>query len=293
MLRGRNHHMDWRFSTFILFLLAMLIGIPWATSETGICSSKFVLDVLKQETKDGALNCFEFWFNRYQTLLGAAVALGAAWYAGRWVKRQIEKTDQAMALTRSQIAASILPDLEKKARGIDSILAMLESMEEHASSISRKIDSVLRANPFNNFDHPGEQRGEPYYKNCIIDINRANKLNSSMLLILEKAKNTVNDTAVIIDLSRNVAIDAQQRVSSFEGYIRMQGRLIELLYDYFEQKDLARIQRGLQTISNSGMYQMVSRRENDLYRSEVRAALIQATKNIDRARARVVADAID
>jgi len=34
------------------------------------------------------LGCVEFWFNRYQTLLAALIALFAAWVAVRQVRKQ-------------------------------------------------------------------------------------------------------------------------------------------------------------------------------------------------------------
>ena len=54
----------------------------------------------------------EFWLNRYQTLIGGGAALYAAWYAGRWVRRQIQHAREVEAdrLARESYAArAVLP----------------------------------------------------------------------------------------------------------------------------------------------------------------------------------------
>jgi len=54
----------------------------------------------------------EFWLSRYQTLIGAGAALYAAWYAGRWVQRQIHDARRAEIdrLARESYAArAVLP----------------------------------------------------------------------------------------------------------------------------------------------------------------------------------------
>ncbi|MCJ2115943.1 hypothetical protein MKK65_04935 [Methylobacterium sp. J-001] len=92
--------MDWRFSTFLLMLLAMLIWFSIAPINETMCSSEYVLGVLRDHTKDSALNCFDFWLNRYQTLLSGVLALASAIIAAILLQRQL-------TANRMQVAAAI------------------------------------------------------------------------------------------------------------------------------------------------------------------------------------------
>lgn len=95
--------MDWRFSTFLLALFALLIGFSVAPISETMCSSSFVLDVLSQHNKDGAANCFDFWLNRYQGLIGAVISLAAivaAWIA---VQAQIKVANTQAAIAMGDV----------------------------------------------------------------------------------------------------------------------------------------------------------------------------------------------
>lgn len=78
-----------------------------------------------------AWGCFEFWLNRYQTLLSAGVAVGAAWYAGHWVKRQI-------ILGRKQLAAANLPSIEQGVERAELTLAT--TLEFWAITVENNVD---------------------------------------------------------------------------------------------------------------------------------------------------------
>lgn len=109
--------MDTRTSLFVFGLFALVVWFAWATSSDGICSSEYIQGVLKDHTKDGALNCFDFWLNRYQTLIGSIVAIGAAWYAGRWVSKQVNLTNEQIKVAKeanvSEYRAYVRIDIDK------------------------------------------------------------------------------------------------------------------------------------------------------------------------------------
>lgn len=84
--------------------------IGWAGATAGIIFFVFMqisiesvcwdIDVVKKAKIDEAIGCFDYWLNRYQTLVGALVAIGAAWYAGRWVRKQIKRTDEQIRISQ-------------------------------------------------------------------------------------------------------------------------------------------------------------------------------------------------
>jgi hypothetical protein len=78
--------MEWRVSVFILALFAFAFGLTWATSDVGLCAAGSVYEALKTS---GGPNCAEFWLNRYQALIGAAVTFGAAVIAYVAVQQQV------------------------------------------------------------------------------------------------------------------------------------------------------------------------------------------------------------
>ncbi|MGU3467543.1 hypothetical protein ACLBXO_22105 [Methylobacterium sp. C33D] len=108
--------MDWRFSTFLLFLFALLVGVPWATSEAGLCGLAIVT---KATSGAEATTCFEFWLNRYQTMLAVIAAVVTAVIYGLQLrsmnasKAEMEKARSIqlydIIVRRSQELASFLP----------------------------------------------------------------------------------------------------------------------------------------------------------------------------------------
>ncbi|TXN38739.1 hypothetical protein FV232_01120 [Methylobacterium sp. WL30] len=113
--------MDWRFSLFLLAMLGLLLGFSWGTSEGGLCSAPYVAKMLAEPSKDGALNCFEFWFNRYQTLIGVLGAVGAAAVTWVGVKQQINRLDEQVKFARVQFASNYLADLRERISVVEKI----------------------------------------------------------------------------------------------------------------------------------------------------------------------------
>lgn len=92
------------------------------------------------------MGCFEFWINRYQTLLGAGAAIFAAAVAWAGVSGQIEKANEQIFISQQQLAASAL-DLHVRRiadlRQIDSTLSIAASnANEGRKWISAAINSI-------------------------------------------------------------------------------------------------------------------------------------------------------
>ncbi|UYW34296.1 hypothetical protein [Methylorubrum extorquens] len=75
--------MNWRFSLFLVLLFGLLVAFSLAPWNEFLCKQPLVVDLLKQNNNDGAIGCFEFWFNRYQTFLAAIIAFCTALVAFR------------------------------------------------------------------------------------------------------------------------------------------------------------------------------------------------------------------
>jgi hypothetical protein len=131
--------MEWRFSTFLLVLLALLVGFSIAPINETMCSSEYVLGVLRDHSKDGALNCFDFWLNRYQTLVGAIVAVGAAAIA--WIAVQ-----QQVAVARKQLDLALGyadPEFIVAKDGFDTFVIRIFSQSRYPIVIS-SIELLMR-----------------------------------------------------------------------------------------------------------------------------------------------------
>lgn len=78
--------MDTRFSLFLIGLAALLAALTWGTSDIGPCSLPIAVAAM---TGDQATTCTEFWLNRYQTLLSAALAFATAALAAALLWKQL------------------------------------------------------------------------------------------------------------------------------------------------------------------------------------------------------------
>ncbi|MBA8912052.1 hypothetical protein [Methylorubrum thiocyanatum] len=89
---------------FYVAIAAVSLAGLWLNAEPYICPIPTA--VLSGE-KPAQPPCFEFWFNRYQTLIGSLVAIGAAGLA--W-----KATSKTIAFGREQVAISNLDRLEAR-----------------------------------------------------------------------------------------------------------------------------------------------------------------------------------
>lgn len=80
------HSMDTRFSLFLIGLAALLAALTWGTSDAGPCSLPIAVAAT---TGKEATSCAEFWLNRYQTLLSAALAFATAIVAAALLWEQL------------------------------------------------------------------------------------------------------------------------------------------------------------------------------------------------------------
>ena len=79
----------WAFRLGILAALGTLV-IAFSAADNGWCTKATATEVAKGE----GLGCFEYWLNRYQTLLGGVLALAGAYLAFSAVRSQIGQTER-------------------------------------------------------------------------------------------------------------------------------------------------------------------------------------------------------
>lgn len=96
-----------------------------------MCSTPYLKAILADRTKDGAVNCFEFWFNRYQTLLGAVLALIAAWIATIPARKQLREMSRQSAASARQSMVELASALETEAE----IIQLVSIAEAHAYAV--------------------------------------------------------------------------------------------------------------------------------------------------------------
>lgn len=131
--------------TGALAIFVVFAAMPWMAqtcTETNIDAGKPLLA--------GAGGCIEFWFNRYQTLLGVLAAVGAAWVTWRGAMKQVGRADAQIGLLRQQLAIDHAEMLSEKVSYVaalydamsrihvfeQSIIGSLEDMEEEAARIA-------------------------------------------------------------------------------------------------------------------------------------------------------------
>lgn len=79
----------------------------------------------------GALACTEFWLNRYQTLVGAAVAIAAAFAAYRMARRQVDKTQEQLAEMAKQTKMISYQSAAVRSDNIEAMLEYLDKFDDH------------------------------------------------------------------------------------------------------------------------------------------------------------------
>jgi hypothetical protein len=85
------------FFTVVLGTVATVALIDFSS----VCAADVVTDAL---AKKGAFTCFEFWLNRYQTLLAGMIALFAAGLAFYAVRKQVTAAIEQVKVTAGLIA---------------------------------------------------------------------------------------------------------------------------------------------------------------------------------------------
>jgi hypothetical protein len=121
----------------LLALIAVAIAVLIATGAVKECP--VALFGSEHEVDSGALCRTEFLLNRYQALIGALIALGAAIYATRPVWHQLR-------LLSVQAASDLLPRLKEEAEEL--------SADEGLVATARQIVSKLREIQFDASGYP-------------------------------------------------------------------------------------------------------------------------------------------
>lgn len=146
--------MDTRTSLFVVSLFAFVVAFGWATSEHGLCDYDLVRSVLAERSKDGAVSCFDFWFNRYQTFAAALIAFATAALA---LKPAFIQMREMQLQTNQQRYETLQKSLNEVMRAEDaihnlmiksSVVAMaLETLLKATDTVTRKwaLDSFVRS----------------------------------------------------------------------------------------------------------------------------------------------------
>lgn len=107
-------------------ITAIMIGL-WFNTEPYACP---IPNALLASSQAPQPSCFEFWLNRYQTLIGAAAALFAGILAWRGAMRQVAKADDQVKLLSKQIAVDKLQAIYEKIARIDNVGIILKQFQE-------------------------------------------------------------------------------------------------------------------------------------------------------------------
>ncbi|WP_128755038.1 hypothetical protein [Methylobacterium sp. GXF4] len=91
--------------------LLILAAVALQISMESVCWDETTFKAAKINE---AVGCFEFWFNRYQTLIGAIAALAGAGIAWIGVRKQIDKADEQISVASRQSSIAILPVLDQR-----------------------------------------------------------------------------------------------------------------------------------------------------------------------------------
>jgi hypothetical protein len=87
------------------FLGAIVITFAWATAEPGLCELADAI-VKADDPNKTVADCIEFWANRYQTLFGVIVAIGASAAAWWGSFGQIKAMKEQLPWLRNQSAVT-------------------------------------------------------------------------------------------------------------------------------------------------------------------------------------------
>ena len=102
----------------------------WPTATADLCNAEIFVNAPHQGTW-----CFDFWLNRYQTLLGALAAIFAATAAWIIGMRQLRRSDEGLEIARRQTAANALPHIASRLALFDRAIGATRLSEESIAGI--------------------------------------------------------------------------------------------------------------------------------------------------------------
>ena len=113
----------------------------FSIASVPLCASDVFTDARQHHQ---ATWCLEFWLNRYQVLLGAAVAVLAAFVAWIIGERQISRTDAALEIARRQTAAVALDSIVARRSVVEEASRAMHIAEESIAGIRlRPVREIL------------------------------------------------------------------------------------------------------------------------------------------------------
>jgi hypothetical protein len=142
----------------VAFYALVLAVAAWSTVSPGLCESNLFASAVNAGQ---ATWCFEFWLNRYQILLGAVVAVAAAWVAWWIGMRQLRSADEGLTIARRQSAASVLDHLIGRRKLIETAIGAARSCEEAIRGVDyrgvRRALSELKSAQANGQNPPRDK----------------------------------------------------------------------------------------------------------------------------------------
>ncbi|MET3483168.1 hypothetical protein [Methylobacterium sp. 1973] len=130
-----------RWAPWAGMVLLILLAAALETSMEGVCWDK---DTARAAKIDEAAGCFEFWFNRYQTLIGALVTLVAAGIAWIGLKRQLERADEQIDVARRQGLIALLPALDQRAENATRVYSLAAALGMNAIRTKEAARTTLQ-----------------------------------------------------------------------------------------------------------------------------------------------------
>lgn len=95
----------------------------------------------------GVGGCIEYWLNRYQALIGALVAIGAAAFAWRGVVMQVASAEKQVRIGRRQSAIALIEVLNSNfdnVRGLSSEIRLINERDKDAKHYRKVAIRILR-----------------------------------------------------------------------------------------------------------------------------------------------------
>ncbi|MDP4005120.1 hypothetical protein [Methylobacterium sp. NEAU K] len=112
-----------RWAPWIGVALLILLAVALETSMESVCWDQ---EAAKAVKVGDAAGCFEFWFNRYQAIIGAAATIIAGWLAFAGAMKQATGTDAQVKILRKQIFSETVSRLSDLISYISAIFVLME-----------------------------------------------------------------------------------------------------------------------------------------------------------------------
>jgi hypothetical protein len=102
---------NWALTILVVWLFLFLAGAAHDHLEPRFCSAA-MLEAISKQQDVLIFNCFEFWLNRYQSLIGTFVTALLAGATLWWVARQFTATNRQAAVAAAQAMRGRIAELD-------------------------------------------------------------------------------------------------------------------------------------------------------------------------------------